>query len=272
MRFIGEKEGIENIYGYEIYTPQNKLKILDMVVETANGYCIDFEFHKSRTTEDIILRNIQYVVGFRMDSKKLIKPYVISMAEAEKSVKKAKIWPEMEIEIPFIFFKNYDGDEILQQIKEKIENNTIIDDFDLFNLIFLPFMKHEKSDYEITKEIIRLVNEIELTEEQQYQIKACQIILTDIFIPEDEKEEMLKVVNMGSQFLEEYERKLVEDAEKNGKKEGIKEGMKEGFKKGEIEGKEKERIKLAKKLKKDNVPMQKIIKYTGLSLSVLQRL
>ena len=87
MRFIGEKEGIENIYGYEIYIPQNKLKILDMVVETANGYCIDFEFHKSRTTEDIILRNIQYVVGFRMDSKKLIKPYVISMAEAEKSVK-----------------------------------------------------------------------------------------------------------------------------------------------------------------------------------------
>ncbi|WP_405303574.1 hypothetical protein [Methanobrevibacter sp.] len=75
MRFIGEKEGIENIYGYEIYTPQNKLKILDMVVETANGYCIDFEFHKSRTTEDIILRNIQYVVGFRRDSKKLIKPY-----------------------------------------------------------------------------------------------------------------------------------------------------------------------------------------------------
>ncbi|WP_405303575.1 hypothetical protein [Methanobrevibacter sp.] len=73
---------------------------------------------------------------------------------------------------------------------------------------------------------------------------------------------------MGSQFLEEYERKLVEDAEKNGKKEGIK----EGFKKGEIKGKEKERIKLAKKLKKDNVPMQKIIKYTGLSLSVLQRL
>ena len=44
------------------------------------------------------------------------------------------------------------------------------------------------------------------------------------------------------------------------------------FKKGEIEGKEKERIKLAKKLKKDNVPMQKIIKYTGLILSVLQRL
>lgn len=77
---------------------------------------------------------------------------------------------------------------------------------------------------------------------------------------------------MGSQFLEEYERKLVEDAEKNGKKEGMKEGMKEGFKKGEIKGKEKERIKLAKKLKKDNVPMQKIIKYTGLSLSVLQRL
>ena len=71
LRFIGKKDGIKNIYTYEIYTPQNKLKILDMIVETANGYCIDFEFHKSKTTEDIILRNIQYVISFRLESKKI---------------------------------------------------------------------------------------------------------------------------------------------------------------------------------------------------------
>lgn len=35
---------------------------------------------------------------------------------------------------------------------------------------------------------------------------------------------------------------------------------------------EKEKNQIAKKLKKDNVPIQKIIKYTGLSLSVIQKL
>ena len=158
-----------------------------MVVETANGYCINFEFHKKNTTEEIVLRNIQYVVNFRLEKKKHIKPYVISMADAEKSIKKAKIGPELEIEIPFVFFKNYDGDEKLKNIKKKIEQNININELDLFHLIFIPFMKHEKSDYEITKELIYLVNEMELSEEEQYQVKACQILLADIFIPENEK-------------------------------------------------------------------------------------
>ena len=192
LRFIGEKPGIRNIYTYEIYTPNHRLKILDLVVETANGYCIDFEFHKLDTTEEIILRNIQYVVNFRLENGNLIKPYIISMADAEKSIRKAKIHPDLEIEIPFIFFKNYDGDEILEKIKKKINKNISIEEFDLFNMIFLPFMKHDKSDYEITMDLIDLANEIDLTEEQQYQLKACQIILVDIFIPENEKEKQLR--------------------------------------------------------------------------------
>lgn len=122
LQFVGEKKGIRDIHGFETYTPGHKMKILDMVIETMNGYCIDFEFHKNNTTEKTILRNIQYVVGYRLETGKLIKPYVISMAEAEKSVRKAKIWPEMEINIPFIFFKDYDGDEKLNRIKNKAKN------------------------------------------------------------------------------------------------------------------------------------------------------
>lgn len=235
-----------------------------MVVETANGYCIDFEFHKTNTTEEIILRNIQYAVNFRLEKKEYIKSYVISLADAKRSIKKAKIGPDLEIEIPFIFFKDYNGDEILKNIKNKIEKHINIDEYDLFNLILIPFMKHEKSDYEITKELIYLVNEMELKEEQQYQIKACQIILVDIFIPKNEKKKMIKVVNMGSEFLENYEKELIQNAEKKGKKEGRKEGRKEG----KIE--EKERF--AKKLKEDNIPLKKIIQYTGLSLGVIKKL
>ena len=221
---------------------------MDIVVETANGYCINFEFHRNNTTEKNILRNIHYAIDFRIEQDKLIKSYVISMADAEKSIKKAKISPDLEIEIPFIFFKNYNGDEILDNIKKKIKNNIPITEYDLFNLIFLPFMKHEKSDYEITKELIYLINEIDLSEEERYQIKACQTILVDIFIPKEEQKEMIKVVNMSSTFLENYEEELIE------------------------EGKEEGRKEFAKKLKNDNVPIEKIIQYTGLSLSVIKKL
>ena len=221
---------------------------MDIVVETINGYCINFEFHRTNTTEENILRNIHYAIDFRIEQDKLIKSYVISMADAEKSIKKAKISPDLEIEIPFIFFKSYDGDKIRGNIKKKIKNNSPITEYDLFNLIFLPFMKHEKSDYEITKELIYLINEIDLSEEERYQIKACQTLLVDIFIPVDEQREMIKVVNMGSTFLETYEEELIE------------------------EGKTEEKKEFAKKLKNDNVPIEKIIQYTGLSLSVIKKL
>lgn len=62
-------------------------------METMNGYCINFEFHRTNTTEETILRNIHYAIDFRIEQNKLIKSYVISMADAEKSIKKAKISP-----------------------------------------------------------------------------------------------------------------------------------------------------------------------------------
>lgn len=80
-------------------------------------------------------------------------------------------------------------------------------------------MKHEKSDYEITKELIYLINEIDLSEEERYQIKACQTILVDIFIPEDEQKEMINVVNMSSTFLENYEEELIEEGKEKGRNE-----------------------------------------------------
>ena len=284
LRFIGEKIGIKNLYTYEIYTPTHKLKLLDIVIETAYGFCIDFEFHKSNTTEEIIVRNILYLVNFRLETKKLIKSYIISMGD-EKSIRKAKIGPELEIELPIIFIKNFNGTEILKNIKCKIEKNIAITEDDLFNLIFLPFMKNEKSEYEITKELIYLINKIDLTEEQQYQIKACQILLIDMFIPEKEKEKMMKVVNRGSTFLENYEKNLIQKAEQKVKEESEKEFTKKlneekqnMTKKLNIEKQNmtkklnEEKQNMAKKLKEDNVPPEKIIQYTGLSLNIIQKL
>ena len=39
----------------------------------------------------------------------------------EKSIRKAKIGPELEIELQIIFIKNFNGTEILKNIKCKIE-------------------------------------------------------------------------------------------------------------------------------------------------------
>ena len=88
-------------------------------------------------------------------------------------------------------------------------------------------------------------------------------MLIDIFIPEKEKEKMMKVVNMGSTFLENYEKNLVQKAEQKAKKDSEKEYTKKL---------NEEKQNLAKKLKEDNIPPEKIIQYTGLSLNIIQKL
>ena len=73
----------------------------------------------------------------------------------------------------------------------------------------------------------------------------------------------MKVVNMGSTFLENYEKNLVQKAEQKAKKDSEKEYTKKL---------NEEKQNLAKKLKEDNIPPEKIIQYTGLSLNIIQKL
>lgn len=57
-----------------------------------------------------------------------------------------------------------------------------------------------------------------------------------------------------------------------GRTQGIKEGRKEGRKEGKEEGREEEKIKIAKEMLEDNIGIEKIMKYTGLSRKIIEDL
>ena len=59
---------------------------------------------------------------------------------------------------------------------------------------------------------------------------------------------------------------------KKGKSEGIKLGEINGIKKGKIEGEKETKIKTAKKMIKDNMDINLIIKYSGLSKKEIEKL
>lgn len=69
---------------------------------------------------------------------------------------------------------------------------------------------------------------------------------------------------MKSQFLNNYEKELVQDAEQKAREKGIKEGIKEGINEGKKD--------VARAMKKDKVPIEKIIKCTGLSPETITNL
>jgi predicted transposase/invertase (TIGR01784 family) len=63
-----------------------------------------------------------------------------------------------------------------------------------------------------------------------------------------------------------------EEGIKEGIKEGMKEGIKEGMKEGMKEGIKESKNEIAKEMLKNNEPIEKIIKYTGLDGSIIDQL
>lgn len=83
---------------------------------------------------------------------------------------------DWEFRPKFTFLIDWDGDEILNSIKDKIENNKVLTDMDAYLFAVIPFTKHEMDTVELIKELCYFVNEIELTEEHKYIIKLVQIL------------------------------------------------------------------------------------------------
>lgn len=133
-------------------------------------------------------------------------------------------------------------------------------------------MKHEKSDYAITKELIEFVNEIDLNEEQQYQIKACQIILVDIFMPENEKEKNDEGGKHGKHISRKLRKKTSRNPIKKINKRRRRKWRKKWGEKGMKKGMKDATEKFARKLKEDNIPIEKIAQYTELSPNEIESL
>ena len=62
------------------------------------------------------------------------------------------------------------------------------------------------------------------------------------------------------------------EGKEKGLKEGKEKGIKEGKEKGLKEGREDEKVNIAKMMKKDGEHVDKIIRFTGLSKVVIERL
>ncbi|KDE47531.1 hypothetical protein DI43_08920 [Geobacillus sp. CAMR12739] len=59
-----------------------------------------------------------------------------------------------------VFMKDYDGDQIMKQLKTKIENNEELTERDELNLIFLPLMKSTVDCSERAIEAVELAQKI----------------------------------------------------------------------------------------------------------------
>lgn len=213
MRVLGYSAGILSIEYPEIFDQNAQRSIMDFPVLTNLGHYILFEFHSTPLSEKILLRNFEYLAKFRAKVKSPVDLHIISIERVKRSVRSVKIMSDWEFSPKFTFLIDWDGDEILNIIKTKLEHNQDLSDMDAYLLAVIPFTMHEMEMTELVKELCYWVNEIELTEEHKYIIKLAQILWVHALIKDENlSEELIRVIKMECNFIQNYEKELVESA------------------------------------------------------------
>jgi predicted transposase/invertase (TIGR01784 family) len=106
--------------------------------------------------------------------------------------------------------------------------------------------------------------------------RAFTALAKDRFAAEAEKENARRIEEVRLKGLSEGREKGLSEGREKGLSEGREKGLSEGREKGLSEGREKglseAKIELAKNMKSDGEPIEKIIRYTGLTRAVIENL
>ncbi len=137
-----------------------------------------------------------------------------------------------------------DGDIVIQEVEEKLNNNIEVTKQDLIALTFTPIMSGKLSKLDKIIKSIRLVKKID--NEYRYDVESMLYAFADKFLDGKDLEKVKEEISMTK--LGEM---LVED----------------GIKKGKIEGKEEQAIETAKVAIKKGLSDELICELTGLTES-----
>ena len=254
MRISGIEPGIVEIVYPEVFSQETDRGIMDFCVLTRRGYYIIFEFHSTSLSEKILLRNFQYLANLRVRVKHPVDMQILSTDKTKGGIREVEIFPGWNFKPVITFLIDFDGDKILSNIKNKLKNNIELTDTDAYLFTIIPFTNYERDTVDLIVELCHFVNENEISQEFKYIIKLSQILWVNALIDDLKlKDELLDVIKMKSNFIQEYERNLVESAAES------------AFE----SGREENSLEIARKMKEKNFTRDVILDITGVDILMI---
>ena len=163
--------------------------------------------------------------------------------------------------------EEYPADKFLHEIKLKdVEDNHVF--YDKLTFLYLEMPKFNKREDELVtmfdkwmyvlRNLSRLLERPKSLQDRVFQKVFEQAEIAQ-YSPEERREYEASVKNYWDYYS------TVTTAEKKGEAKGRAEGRAEGLAEGLAEGEARERVKNARAMKDDNLPLELIAKYTGLT-------
>ena len=243
-----------------------KIYKTDMILELDHLIVLtEFQSTIVKTIDEKRYRLYTALVDYAKRNNKPLILIVISTAEKTK-IKQYKINKDCVFTIPIVSLKDFDGDKIINNIENKIKNNTKITRRELIYLSLAPFMSSIKTLDEQIEKTVQTLDKIRNSAKSAKNFAfGIEFLIVDKFIKETSRRKRLRnILRDNMRLMEEYGQERYE--------EGYEKGIKKGVKKGYAEGANNEKWKIARSLLARNVPPEDIAVSTKLTIDEIKQL
>jgi hypothetical protein len=204
---------------------------MDFVFELEDNSLLHLEFQTTWKKADL-LRFAQYDIALYQKERRKINTVVIYSGKYESAENELDMGLN-KYKVLQVFMIKYDGIKRYKEIKGKIEKGEPLTDKDLMDLVFLPLMRNEKSEEEVTKEALELA--ITIPDENKKEAVIGSLLgFSDNYVREEylnKLKEVIRMTKIGASLFEE----------------GVEKGKREGERKGERKGKSEFAIRILSK-------------------------
>ncbi|AGF57837.1 hypothetical protein B0P06_003854 [Clostridium saccharoperbutylacetonicum] len=203
----------------EIKSIDIKTNVMDYLFYTSNGNYLHFEFQTTKKKDDLS-RFLYYDASLYYRNQINITTIVVYSSEITDAQTHLNCG-SIKYDIKSFYMKNLNGDEKLQTIEYKVNNNIELTQQDIITLSFIPLMSSKKSKSEITLESIEIAKNIQDNDNKNNCLMLLYALF-DKFGDDVSKKRFKEVVSMTEVGRMIYE-------------EGVEKGIEKGIEKGTSE-------------------------------------
>ena len=271
LKFIGEKRSLKKVLKTEIITKKGRTLYLDYLCMLEDGTLLHIEFQFTAVSEEDLERFFDYNIFSQTEHDSLCDTVIISFRTQLAGKKILKIGKTKTTHPNFIYLGDIDFNKVLNNITDKVKNNSKLTGNDEILLMLMCLVPKNKNKVEILTKICKMLKKEELFDKTKIDtFKGVISLEIQNLLSKVEQKKLKGKIKLTPETKELINNAISEVGRKYRyleKQELIEEGMKKGMKKGKKEEKEE----IAKNLK-DILPDEEIAKYTGLDLKTVQKI
>ena len=226
----------------------------DMIMELDNIIVItEFQSTVVKKFDEKRYRLYTAIVDYAKQNNKPILLIVFSTAEKTK-IKQYKLNKDCVFTIPIISLKDFDGDEIINNIENKIKNNQKITRHEMLNLALAPFMSSKKPLDKQIEKTVKTLDEVRKSMKCSSDfVFGIELLIVEKFIKNERQHKKLTNILRDTMKI-------------------IDEWRQEDYENGKKEGKEEEKINTAKNMLKENYTIKQIATITQLNIESIKQI